>query len=409
VENERQQDQLCCKEASDVTISFLYNQPRGFDPTTADWLRLDPAIRRFHCSLPDFSPTPLVELPGLAKRLGVGRVFVKDESKRLGLAAFKVLGVSYAVARLLADKLQLDISELSFPSLRSLVRERLPNATFTTATDGNHGRGLAWIAHQLGLRSVIYLPQGAAEARRQAIQDCGGNPVVTDLNYDEAVRLAAEQARENGWWLVQDTALTGYEQIPAWIMQGYTTMAAEAREQLQAAAASPTHLFLQAGVGSMAAAVQGYWLCHDGSDFRTVIAEPEQAACYHHSIAIGDGRAHAVTGDLATIMAGLSCGEPNPLAWPLLRDTACAFASCPDFVAEQGMRALARPAPGDPQVVAGESGAVGIGMLVELSRNLDLAYHRQRLGLDEHSTVLVFNTEGATDPVNYHQVVCREG
>ncbi len=388
-----------------MTISFLHNRPTDSQPHVAGWLSPDPSVRRFHQSLPGFRPTPLVELPSLAKQLGVGRIFVKDESQRLGLSAFKVLGVSYAVARLLADQLALDPTQLSFQSLRSLVQERLPDATFTTATDGNHGRGLAWIASQLGLRSVIYLPQGAAAARIKAIEESGGTAIVTDLNYDDAVRLAAAQAKLQGWWIVQDTAWPGYEQIPAWIIQGYTTMAAEAREQLQAAAAAPTHLILQAGVGSMAAAVQGYWLGHSPQDFRTVIAEPEQAACYYHSIAVGDGSAHAVTGDLATCMAGLSCGEANPLAWPLLRDTAFAFASCSDSVAEVGMRALAKPLPEDQPVVAGESGSIGIGMLVELSKNPTLAEHHQRLGLCEHSTVLVFNTEGATDPLNYQRVV----
>jgi diaminopropionate ammonia-lyase len=237
------------------------------------------------------------------------------------------------------------------------------------------------------------------------MRDLGGEAILTELSYDAAVRWAAGKAEEHGWWLVQDTAWSGYEQVPRWIMQGYATMAAEADAQLIDAGAEATHLLLQAGVGSMAAAVQSYWSAENGRVPCTVVVEPDQAACFYHSTQAGDGRSHAVVGELATIMAGLACGEPSPLAWPVLSHSAVAFASCPDYVAALGMRLLASPLGNDPRVVAGESGAVGLGLLALLMLQPALAEDRRRLGLGRDATVLIFNTEGATDPENYRRVV----
>jgi diaminopropionate ammonia-lyase len=386
-----------------MPVSILHNPRPELAIGVPSWAEDTGPARDFQRSLPGGQPTPLVELPHLARYLGLDRICVKDESERLGLGAFKVLGAAYAIARLLAERLGLD--RPSFRQLAEQVQRRMPDATLVTATDGNHGKGVAWVARQLGLRAVVYLPSGAAPSRLQAIRELQAEAVLTDLNYDNAVRLARRQADEQGWLLVQDTAWPGYEQVPAWIMQGYATMAAEADEALQASGAEATHLFLQAGVGSMAASVQGYWLTRGGEVPTTVIVEPERAACFYRSMRVGDGQAHAVAGDLATIMAGLACGEPNPLAWPLLSQTAAAFASCPDYVAALGMRLLAHPLGDDPQVEAGESGAVGLGLLALLMRQPALAADRQCLGLSEQSTVLLFNTEGATDPVNYRKVV----
>lgn len=370
----------------------------------ADWARELPLVQALHQSLPGYQPTPLVELPGLAGRLGVKRLFVKDESQRLGLQAFKVLGAAYAVARLLAEQLQLPALP-DWPELAAVARQRLPGMTLVTATDGNHGRGVAWVARSLGLRAVVYLPAGAANGRVQAIQAAGGEAIVTDLNYDDAVRLAAQAAADQGWWLIQDTAWPGYQQVPAWIIQGYTTLAVEADRQLQAAGATATHLLLQAGVGALAAAMQTYWLSRCGPQPVSLLVEPERAACFYRSVQVGDGQPHAVAGDLATIMAGLACGEPNPLAWPVLSQTAAAFASCPDYVAALGMRLLAAPIAGDPSVEAGESGAVGLGLLALLLCGPTLQEHRQRLGLGADSTVLLLNSEGATDSAGYQRVV----
>lgn len=374
--------------------------PAYCQPTAAD------VARQFHRSLEGYQATPLHDLTGLAQLAGVARVLVKDEAERFGLNAFKVLGASYAVARVMAQRL--GVTNMDFTELVTAAQAQKEQITFVTATDGNHGRAVAWAAQQLGQRAVVYLPQGAAQSRVDAIIGHGAEAIVIAANYDMAVRCAAEQAEKNGWLLVQDTAWQGYEEIPAWIMQGYTTLAAEAWEQMQVLDVQPTHVFLQAGVGSLAGSQLGYWQTQAELDKPPVfvVMEPSNAACFYLSIRQGDGQSHVVTGDLQTIMAGLSCGEPNPLAWPLLRDYAAAFVSCPDYVAAYGMRILGNPWLGGPRIIAGESGAVGAG-LVALLAEPAYASWRQQSKLDENSVVLLVNTEGATDPVNYENVVWR--
>ena len=215
-------------------------------------------IRTFHQSFPMYNPTPLAHLPETAKCLGLGDVYVKDESYRFGLNAFKVLGGSFAIGNYLAEKLGKDISEVSYEMLISPeTKKELGDITFVTATDGNHGRGVAWTANQFKLKSVVYMPKGSALERLNNIKAEGAEASITDMNYDEAVRLANSQAETKGWVMVQDTAWEGYEKIPTWIMQGYTTMALEIVEQLNTI--KPTHLFLQAGVGALAGAVTGFF------------------------------------------------------------------------------------------------------------------------------------------------------
>ncbi len=365
-------------------------------------------VRRFHGTMEGYRPTPLGRLPALAERLGVGDIFVKDESCRFGLNAFKALGGVYAVARLLGRLLGLPPEELDFSSLKSQrVKKKIGDLTLITATDGNHGRAVAWAAEQLGQQAVVYLPRGSAEIRVRAIRETGARAYVTEVNYDETVLLALKRAREEGWHMVQDTAWEGYTDIPCWIMQGYMTMASEALDQMAEAGVSrPTHLFLQAGVGAMAGAVLGY-LVHrfPGQVPVTALVEPTRAACFLESAAAGDGRARDVGGDLKTSMAGLSCGVPNPLAWPILRDHCRAFAACDDFVTARGMRILGNPLGNDPRAVSGESGAVGLGLLSLLREREELAPAAAELGLDGNSRVLLFSTEGDTDPENYRRIV----
>ena len=236
--------------------------------------------RAFHQSFPEYRETPLAELNALAKELGVASIHVKDESWRFGLNAFKVLGGSYTIGNYIAKKLGVSITELRYEKLVSPeVKERLGRITFVTATDGNHGRGIAWTAARLGQKSVVYMPKGSSEERLHNIQALGADASITELNYDDAVRLAKEGQDKNGWVLVQDTAWEGYEEIPGWIMEGYTTMAAEATEQLKGE--RPTHVFLQAGVGAMSGAVCGYFASLYGDEERPVITivEPDQADC----------------------------------------------------------------------------------------------------------------------------------
>jgi diaminopropionate ammonia-lyase len=231
-------------------------------------------VRAYHSSFPEYSVTPLAELKNLAGLLGVGKIFVKDESYRFGLNAFKVLGGSYCVGKYIADKLGIDIEDLSFEKIASdEIREKTGNLTFVTATDGNHGRGIAWTASRLGYDCVVYLPKGSSMERYNNIKMFGADTYITDLNYDDTVRYASAVAEKNGWVLLQDTDWEAYRTIPGWIMEGYTTMACEITEQL--AGEKPTHIFLQAGVGAMAAAITGFFSdYYAGNKPVIVIVEP---------------------------------------------------------------------------------------------------------------------------------------
>lgn len=366
-------------------------------------------VYEFHKSLPNYKPTPLVDLANLAKYYGVKKVWLKDESKRFGLNAFKVLGGSYAIGKYLSQRLGKDINDLPYNVLISdEIKKQLGELTFVTATDGNHGRGVAWMANRLNQNSVVYMPKGSAQMRFDAIAREGAKVTITDLNYDDAVRLANKGAEDYGWIMVQDTAWDGYEEIPLWIMQGYSTIINEVVEQLKAFGdEKPTHVFLQAGVGSFAGAVQGY-LAHLYGDERpiTVICEPHGANCIYKSMAANDGNPHNVTGDLTTIMAGLACGEPNTISWKILRDNSDFSVSCDDEIAARGMRVLSSPLGDDTRVISGESGAVGLGLFTVLSEKKD-EYKElmDALKIDENSKILCISTEGDTDVEGYKNVV----
>lgn len=363
----------------------------------------------FHKSLPDYQATPLVDLKTLASYYGVKKVWMKDESKRFGLNAFKVLGGSYAIGKYLSQKLNRDMKDLPFNVLISdEVKKQLGDVTFVTATDGNHGRGVAWMAARLRQKSVVYMPKGSAQMRFDAIAKEGADVSITDLNYDDAVRLANKGAQDHGWIMVQDTAWDGYEEIPLWIMQGYSTIINEVVEQLEAAKEEkPTHVFLQAGVGSFAGAVQGYLAHLYGNDRPiTVICEPHGANCIYKSMEANDGNPHNVTGDLTTIMAGLACGEPNTISWKILRDNADFSVSCDDQVAARGMRVLSSPLGTDTRVISGESGAVGLGLFTILSeKKEEYKELMKELKLDENSRILCISTEGDTDVEGFKNVV----
>lgn len=357
-------------------------------------------VVNFHSKFEAYAHTPLLKLDRLAEKLGVREIWVKDESFRFGLNAFKVLGGAYAIGKFLAEKLEVPIDELSFEKLKSkAVREKLGAMTFVTATDGNHGRGVAWAAKELGQKAVVYMPKGSAKRRLDAILETGAEGYITDLNYDDAVRLAAENAQKYGWIVVQDTAWEGYEKIPMWILQGYAAIAYEIEEK-------PTHLILQAGVGSFAGAILGYYSDLYGKERPiTMIVEPENAACIYKSAGINDGKPYGVTGDLNTMMAGLACGEPNPIGWNILRDYGHAYFSCSDYVSARGMRILANPLGDDAKIVSGESGAVGMGLLSILLTDEKYKDIVEKLYINESSKVLIISTEGDTDPENYYKVL----
>ena len=392
-------------------IAALEHTPKGQVPAFLREAATEGAWR-FHHTLAGYRPTPLVRLEKLARRLGVGAVFVKDESHRFGLNAFKGLGGIYALTRTVGRELGLG-EDVTFDQLLAPgIRERVQKMVFVTTTDGNHGRGVAWAAHKLGCQAHVYLPAGSALARAQAILEVGAAGAdILDLGYDDAVRYAARMAEEKGWYLIQDTSWPGYEEVPAWIVQGYTTLAREAADQLaQEGFARPTHVFLQAGVGAMAGGVLGYLADRYGEDRPLfAVVEPETMACIYSSAQAGDGQPHPASGSGQTIMAGLNCGEPCTLTWPVLRDLAGWYFSCPDRVAEEGMCLLGRPMEGDPAVISGESGGVTAGLLHRLCTEPELAPIRQKMGLDEGAVVLLLSTEGDTDPAHYRQVVWGTG
>jgi diaminopropionate ammonia-lyase len=378
--------------------------------TSVEFLGADVAekVKRFHMSFPQYSRTPLHFLDELAKCLGLGEIWIKDESYRFGLNAFKVLGGSYAIGSYIADAVGMDESEMTFEALRSKdTVQSLGETVFVTATDGNHGRGVAWAARELGHRSVVFMPKGSAQMRLDNIRNEGAEASITEYNYDDAVRYATEFAKQNGGVIVQDTAWHGYEKIPTWIMQGYTTIAAEIEDQLrEKKSQSPTHVFLQAGVGSFAAAIQGYYAAlYQENRPMTVIIEPNAADCFYRSALSEDGGPVAVTGPMETIMAGLACGEPNTIGWEILRDYGDHFVSCPDLVSARGMRILANPVGNDPKVISGESGAVGLGLLSLLMERPEWKESKQAMGLDETSRVVIISTEGDTDVRGYRDVV----
>ena len=368
--------------------------------------------RDFHQQVPGYKMSPLKNLPRLASMLGLGGIWVKDESNRLRLGSFKVLGGSFAIYQAIRARLGMLDQEMTFEELTSPeIKAKLGDIVFAAATDGNHGRGVAWSATQLGFRSIVYVHKLTSEARIEAIRNNGAEVVVIDGTYDDAVRQVNLDANHNGWQVIEDTAWEGYEDIPRWVIQGYSTMFAEVQEQLAAQGLiRPTHLFVQAGVGSLAASTIGYYSNLFGSERpTTVVVEPDRAACLYHSAEVGDGAPHSFEGDLETIMAGLACGDPNPQAWEILRDTVDVFAKCPDYVAAKGMRVFGVPMAGDPFIVSGESGAVSLGALMFIMQLPELASLRDKLGLGSDSHVLLINSERNTDPDDFRRVVWEGG
>jgi diaminopropionate ammonia-lyase len=346
---------------------------------------------------PGYAPTPLVALPGLAAELGVGALHYKDESLRFGLGSFKALGGAYAVARVILRRAEAVGAPLSMADLAA-GRADVGDLTVCCATDGNHGRSVAWGARTFGCRCVIFIHATVSEARKRAIEAYGAEVRRTAGNYDDSVREAEATARREGWVVVSDTSYPGYTDIPRDVMQGYELMAAEAFDALPE---PPTHVFLQTGVGGMAAAVAAQAKRRWGADRPTIVlADPDRSACWFDSIRAG--RPVAVEGELDTLMAGLACGEVSLLAWEILKDHADAVMAIPDPAAVEMMRRLARPVAGDPPLVAGESAVAGLAALA-LAMQDETAV--DALGLGPGARVLVFGTEGDTDPELYRKLV----
>ena len=392
-------------------LKWTVNHVPGSDDKFLDLMSEENVTKanEFHKSFPQYSVTPLQKLSALASSLGVKGIYCKDESYRFGLNAFKVLGGSYAMGRYIAKELGRDISQLPYNVLSSdKLREEFGQATFFTATDGNHGRGVAWAAKRLGQKAVVRMPKGTTKTRFDNIAKEGAEVTIEEVNYDDCVRMAAaEAAKTEHGIIVQDTAWAGYEEIPSWIMQGYGTLVLEADKQLKENGVDrPTHVFVQAGVGSLAGAVVGYF-AHKYKENPPVmvVCEASAADCLYRSAVQADGNLVNVTGDLQTIMAGLACGEGNTIGWDILKNHVTVFASCPDWMSAKATRIYANPLENDPHIISGESGSVPLGLAYTALHDEDAKDLKEALKLDENSNILVISTEGDTDPVRYREIV----
>lgn len=345
-------------------------------------------------SWPGYGETALHDLAGLAGELGVGSIHYKDESTRFGLRSFKALGGAYAVARLLAQQVGCSLSEI----VERKHDEAVSRITVCCATDGNHGRSVAWGAQRFGARCVIFIHATVSEGRKTAIEAYGAAVRRYAGNYDDSVREAQETATREGWFVVSDTSYPGYMEVPRDVMQGYEVMASEAFEVMTEA---PTHIFLQTGVGGMAAAIAACAKRRWGSARPVIVlVDPDQSACWVDTYAAGTPT--AVEGDLDTLMAGLACGEISALAWEILQDHGDAAMAVTDDAAIEMMRRLAKPTNGDLAVVAGESAVAGLAGLAAAMQSDPM---QDALALNAASRVLVFGTEGDTDPELYVELI----
>lgn len=336
-------------------------------------------------------PTPLRNLNCAAASLGLKSLHVKDEAPFLGLNSFKGRGALWAMAKISARIIAIPDADLDFSRLSGAFKECAQSLEFVAATDGNHGKAVAYGAKRLGQKAVIFMPAGASQARIEAIRSHEAECRVTNLNYDATVQIASEYAKKHGAIPIQDTAWPGYEEIPGWIMQGYATMAFEIAAQLNGEL--PTHIFLQIGVGSFAGAIVAAFKLIAGQTGQLtpqfIGLEPEGAACFYESLA--SGKRQAVKGDLATVMDGLACGEVSSVAWPILAANVSAALRCPDKLALEGMAFLAAAQGSDPKIISGPSGAIGMGALANIMKNSGL---RAKLGLNSSARVLLISTEG---------------
>ena len=389
-----------------ATLSHFSNpaaRPEDSYPVALrDIASLDKAAQAFAdiSHWPGYQPSPLQRLDQLAAQIGVAAIYYKDESQRFGLKSFKALGGAYAVARQLQDKIRqqngadASIGDLLTGHYRSIVQD----IVISCATDGNHGRSVAWGCEMFGCICIIYIHRDVSEGRKQAMQALGAEVIRVDANYDASVKQADSDAITHGRIIVSDTSYPGYVEIPRDVALGYTVMLAEAVEQM--GDEIPTHVFIQAGVGGLAAAVCAYfWELWGERRPRFIVVEPEQANCLQQSAA--QGEPVTVEGDLETLMAGLSCGEVSLLAWDILKPGTDDFLTLSEEAVAPCMQLLAQ---GEPAVEAGESAVAGLGAAIVAREDAAMA---TKLGLDESSRVFVIGTEGATDPEIYHQLLSQ--
>lgn len=399
--NESNASARALRNAAAASVSEPYGDRRsailsqsGFDAALAEI-----------SSWPGYTPAPLVRLDGRARTLGLQAIHYKDERGRFGLKSFKALGGAYAVANVLRKRVMQQLRVAGVTSRQLVAGEFASVAretTVTCATDGNHGRSVAWGAQLFGCRCVIFVHEHVSQGRRDAIARYGAEVRAVAGNYDDAVKHVATTAAANGWTVVSDTSYPGYRDIPLDVMHGYGVMAAEITQQLPGGK-PPTHVFAQAGVGALAAAICAhFWLHWRERRPSFVVVEPTQADCVYQSLATG--KPVVVGGSLETVMAGLACGEVSELAWEILHGGANSAIAIDDAHALEAVRVLANPTAGDPPIVAGETGGTGLAALLAAR---DYPAIRQTLGLDRTSRVLLLGSEGDTDPAIYRTVVGR--
>jgi diaminopropionate ammonia-lyase len=377
----------------------FFHQPIARDVTNAAISVVTRAPLEFHQRLDGYAPTPLVRAPELAQMLGVGEVLLKVEASRLGLPAFKILGASWAVYRAIEERIGGAMEP--WRSIGELAESLAPlrPMTLAAATDGNHGRAVARMAALLGFQAKIYVPAHTAQARIDAIASEGARVEVVDGTYDDAVARSAEDA-SNRCLVISDTSWPGYEEVPGWVMEGYSTILWEIDDELaRFGGTDPLLVAVQFGVGALAAAVVTHYRQPKREPQPAIVSvEPTRAACMLASMEAGE--IVSVPGPHDSIMAGLNCGRPSIVAWPIVSTGIDAFIAVPDVRAREAMRALARAG-----IVAGETGASGVAGLIELLTGADAARQREALGVDESTRVLAFVTEGATDPQAYADII----
>lgn len=385
---------LIPNQMSEYGSALLAQDAAHFLPKTLE------DARTFARSRSGYAPTPLHDMPALAKELELGSLSIKDEGYRFGLGSFKALGGAYAVVRILLEKAAVrfgttvGLSEWASPAIRGIAA----GMTFGCATDGNHGRSVAEGARLTGARAVIFVHKGVSQARIRAMTELGAEVVRVDGTYDDSIAEASRICENNGWTVVSDTSWPGYESIPGRVMEGYTPLVGEILDRFDP---PPTHVFLQAGVGGFAASVSGYLTEFLGAARpKFVIVEPARAACIYASVRAGS--LTRITPSEPTVMAMLECYEPSLIAWRILSRSADAFMTVEEQDALNAMRRLSRPVDNDPVVVAGESGGAGLAGLMRVCANPKM---RQQIGLGQTARVLVVNTEGATDADQYQHLV----
>ena len=346
-------------------------------------------MRRFHRRLRCYAPTPLVSLPKLAKNLGIKELLVKDESKRFRINTFKSLGASYAIAKVVSQR-------------------RKEKLIFCTATDGNHGRSVAWASRNLKQKSVIYVPDYTTQQRIKNIKKYNAEVIVVEGDYDNAVATAHAESEKKGYILIQDNSWEGYTEIPMYIMAGYKTMMTEMENSIHPPEEPLVDfVFLQAGNGTWASSMVTYYRTRYPKKMpKIVLVEPSECDCVMESFR--NGKLSKTTRSQKTAMAGLRCGTPALLAWEILKDGIDVFMTIPDAYGIKAMQDFYYPFKKDKQIFAGESGAAGLGGLIAMSTDPALQELKKEIGLNEGSRILVFVTEGVTDSEVFEDLISEE-